>query len=75
MVDRLYDIEMQLHQLDPKRWPVPSMPKNKRQVRRKMPEPEVEEIFNSPQAGNRSVATIRSLRILQPTTEPISEEE
>jgi hypothetical protein len=75
MVDRLYDIEMQLHQLDPKRWPVPSMPKNKRQVKRKMPEPEVEEIFDSPQAGNRSVATIRSLRILQPTTEPISEEE
>jgi hypothetical protein len=51
------------------------MPKNKRRVRRKIPEPEVEETFNSPQAGNRSVATIRSLRILQPTTEPISEEE
>ena len=78
MVDRLYDIEMQLHQLDPKRWPVPSMPENKRRVKRKEPEVEevvVEETFNSSQAGNRSVATIRALRILQPTTERISEEE
>jgi hypothetical protein len=78
MVDRLYDIEMQLHQLDPKRWPVPSMPENKRRVKRKAPEVEevvVEETFNSSQAGNRSVATIRALRILQPTTEQISEEE
>ena len=75
MVDRLYNIEMQLHQLDPERWPVPTMPKNRRSVKRKIPEVEVEELFISPQAGNRSVATIRSLRILQPTTEPIAEEE
>ena len=77
MVDRLYDIEMQLHQLDPERWPVPLMPENKRPVKRSIPEleVEVEEIFNSPQAGNISVATIRALNILQTATEQISEEE
>jgi hypothetical protein len=77
MVDRLYDIEMQLHQLDPERWPVPLMPENKRPVKRSIPEleVEVEEIFNSPQAGNISVATIIALNILQTATEQISEEE
>ena len=77
MVDRLYGIEMQLHQLDPERWPVPLMPENKRPVKRSIPEleVEVEEIFNSPQAGNISVATIRALNILQTATEQISEEE
>ena len=69
LVDRLYDIEMKLHTVDPVRWPVPEMPKSRRPVKRVEPEPEPEEIFDSIQSGNSSVASLRALTILTPTEE------
>ena len=71
LVDRLYDIEMKLHTVDPVRWPVPEMPKSRRPVKRiePEPEPEPEEIFDSMQSGNSSVASLRALTILTPTEE------
>ncbi len=71
LVDRLYDIEMKLHTVDPVRWPVPEMPKSRRPFKRvePEPEPEPEEIFDSIQSGNSSVASLRALTILTPTEE------
>jgi hypothetical protein len=69
MVDRLYEIELKLHRVDPVRWPVPVMPKSRRSVRRKEPEPEPEVIWESPQSGNVSVASLRALTVLAPMEE------
>jgi len=69
MVDRLYEIELKLHRVDPVRWPVPVMPKSRRSVRRKEPEPEPEVIWESPQSGNVSVASLRTLTVLAPMEE------
>jgi hypothetical protein len=69
LVERLYEIEMKLHQVDPVRWPVPEMPKSRRSVRRKEPEPEPEAIWENPQSGNVSVARLRTLTVLAPMEE------
>lgn len=72
LVDRLYEIEMKLHSVDPDRWPVPEMPRSRRSVRRAEPEPEPEPeeiIFDSAQQGNTSVASLKALTILTPMEE------
>ena len=69
LVDRLYEIEMKLHSVDPIRWPVPEMPESRRSVRRKEPEPEPEVAWESPQSGNISVARLRALTVLSPMEE------
>ena len=69
LVDRLYEIEMKLHSVDPIRWPVPEMPESRRSVRRKEPEPEPEVVWESPQSGNMSVARLRALTLLSPMEE------
>ena len=67
LVDRLYEIEMKLHLIDPQRWPVPEMPKSRRKVKRKEPEPEIEpEPFSGPMVGNLTVAGVRKVQMLNP---------
>ena len=72
LVDRLYEIEMKLHSVDPERWPVPEMPRSRKSVRRAEPEPEPEPeeiIFEGAQQGNTSVASLKALTILTPMEE------